>query len=64
MRNGQGSFNFSAVVCYVWYPGMQGVWTGTEVILLAGGLQVKRLVCMYENGASDLKPLTMLAGIW
>lgn len=42
---------------------MQGIWTATEVILLAGGVQVKRLVCMYENAASDLKPLMVLAGI-
>lgn len=42
---------------------MQGIWTTTEFILLPGDLHVKRLVCMYKSGASDLKPLTMLAGI-
>lgn len=61
---GQGPFSFSTAVRYVWYPHMQCIWTAADVILLAGGLQVKRLVCRYENGASDLKPLTTLAGIW
>lgn len=42
---------------------MKGKWLATEVILLAGGPQVKRLVCVYENEASDLKPLKNLAGI-
>lgn len=43
---------------------MKGKWLATEVILLAGGAQVKRLVCVYGNEASDLKPLKKLAGIW
>lgn len=64
MRKGQGPFCFSTVVWYVWYSDVQGIWPASEVILLAGGLQVKRLVCIYENRASDIKLLLMLAGTW
>lgn len=43
---------------------MKSKWLATEIILLAGGPQVKRLVRMYENEASDLKPLMKLEGMW
>lgn len=43
---------------------MHGIWPASEVTFLAGGFRVKRLVCVYENRASDLKLLMMLTGTW